>query len=224
MKAKLLVIYSLLMGCGQASDSLGEDSKEPAGLSYEIHREQEEIPAPTSPFGYWEKSIQYPVFESSDKKELASKVNSTLSALVEKYQCKNDGDQTFSATVRHKSKSLLSITYEAMWMCPPMPHPDSTAGAINVDLRNGEEIAWGSQFQHDAAKESFLKRLAEKRRKQAEAQSCQPPADFGYFYVEENKVRFVFQSEAHSDACTVTVAIDRDTMGNFLTHDSPLNP
>lgn len=222
MKLKFFLICSLLASCGQASDSLEGGSQDTPELTFEVYSQQEEIPAPNSPFGFWEKSIQYPEFESSDKKELASNINLTLRALVEKYRCKNEGDQTFSANVRHQSASMLSITYEAMWMCPPMPHPDSTAGAINIDLRNGEEIGLRDQLQDQEAEEKFLRLLAQQRQKMVEAKACQPPSDFDYFYVEENEVRFVFQSVTHSKACTVTVAIPREMVSQFWSKKSAL--
>lgn len=222
MKLKFFLICSLLASCGQASDSLEGGNQDTPKLTFEVFSQQEEIPAPHSPFGFWEKSIQYPVFESGDE-EVASSINSTLRALVEKYRCKNEGDQTFSANVKHQSASMLSITYEAMWMCPPMPHPDSTAGALNIDLRNGEEIVWRDQLQDQEVEKKFLKLLAQQRQKM-EAKACQPPSDFAYFYVEGNEVRFVFQPDTHSEACTVTVAIDRETIGQFLTRESTLKP
>ncbi len=224
MKTTFFMIFFLLASCGQASDSPAERSQKTPTLSFEVFRQQEEIPAPSSPFGFWEKSIQYPIFESSDKKELATSINLTLRTLVEKYQCKNTGDQTFSANVMHQGASVLSVTYEAMWMCPPMPHPDSTAGAINIDLRNGEEIVWRNQLQDQAAEENFLKLLAKERQEVVEAEECRLPSEFDYFYVAENELRFVFQADTHSEVCTVTVTIDRDTAGQFFTPSSALKP
>lgn len=126
--ALLSLAYGLTLSC-QADQEASDDT-----LTHRHKEHQERITDSDSPLGHWEIDHRYPVFSSETHPGKAEEINDKITQQREQYQCPDKGDETFNAEVATKTDGELVITYEAMWLCPSMPAPDSTEGELIFEL------------------------------------------------------------------------------------------
>src|SRR5690625_5656209 len=82
------------------------------------------------------------------------------------------------------------MQYEAMWMCSTMPSPDSSSGALNIDLTDGSELALNNQFKSEEEYAIFAQRALGEINKQLKSvdnekgEECSQAAELGEFDVD----------------------------------------
>lgn len=83
------------------------------------------------------------------------------------------------------------MSYEAMWMCSSMPHPDDTQGTLNIDLKNNSIISLYNEFIDAKAQQAFtsmvVKRLNQKITEVSKASQMECPAanEIGQFFISQ---------------------------------------
>src|SRR5690625_318298 len=115
------------------------------------------------------------------------------------------------------------MQYEAMWMCSTMPSPDSSSGALNIDLTDGSELALNNQFKSEQEYAIFAQRALGEINKQLKSvdndkgEQCSPAAELGNFHVDDDAINVHTPSRTHGGSgCDVGVRIDRKSVGSLL--------
>ncbi len=115
-------------------------------FEYELRTEEASVLDDRFPFGYWEITRVYPEIVSESHPQVAEAANGRIAALIDQYRCDGLGDQSFRTQEVYLGNGLLSIAYEATWMCASMESPDSESGFLNLDLSDGTEVKLEEQF------------------------------------------------------------------------------
>jgi len=107
-------------------------------IDYQWINESKKLKSDLSPIGYWEINLKYPILNGS--KDIVASINERIMELVTEFQCVNGGDFTFNSSLEYADSNLMSLKFERMWMCLPMPSPDSDQGVLNLNITKGVEI------------------------------------------------------------------------------------
>src|SRR5690625_7392851 len=103
-----------------------------------------------------------------------------------------------------------------MWMCSTMPSPDSSSGALNIDLTDGSELALNNQFKSEQEYAIFAQRALGEINKQLKSvdndkgEQCSPAAELGNFHVDGDAIHVHTPSRTHGgSACDVVGRMER---------------
>lgn len=197
-------------------------------LTYKLKSIDEEITDGSSPFGYWAITKTYPIIEPEDV-PVAEAVNASVRNLVDNFSCEGQGEETFTSENVYLGAEIFSMQYEAMWMCSTMPSPDSSSGALNIDLTDGSELALNNQFKSEQEYAIFAQRALGEINKQLKSvdndkgEQCSPAAELGNFHVDGDAIHVHTPSRTHGGSvCDVVVRIDRKSIESLLKPESVL--
>lgn len=229
----LLFIAGYSDGIGASDVSSSASVPQSVGqfpISYEIRYIDKEIADEHSPLGYWEVKKRYPVFSSTDNASVAEMLNERINALVQRYSCNGNGEESFSVDNVFIDERLFSMRYEAMWMCGSMPSPDSAAGTLNIDLADGRDIVLRDQFRNEGMYKKFIHEAVTLMRvKLDEARSengadCAAIASVGGFYIQTDGIVIESPRLSHGDSlCEVEVHFDKEAIVELLKPSSILH-
>lgn len=179
--------------------------------------------------GYWETSLTYPQLTEKISAEVRDPVNEQIVNLVNRYQCSDKGDHSFTATIRYTTPYLLSFSYEAMNMCTTSGRISSDEGAYTVNLATGEEILIDREFNDDDVRKQFEKIVKEKlqkfmqRNSNVDTTECPSQDKFDYYFANQNSLTFGSRSTDHYYSfCNIHIQIPKTEMSQFLRKDSIL--
>ncbi|MGH9258309.1 MAG: hypothetical protein ACRD08_00185 [Acidimicrobiales bacterium] len=173
--------------------------------------------------------MRYPQIERGVAPEIRNAVNQTIAAHARKHACAGPGDQQFTAAVTRSDATVLSMKYEAMWMCPSMPAPQSNDGGLTFDLGTGRRVQLDEELADPARRDALDRRVvrdamaAVSRKLGPGATECPEPVRTSEFYVTHSGVVFVGMFPAHVDAaCAVEVSIPLGDLRSLLRSGSVL--
>lgn len=191
--------------------------------------EEKTIKDESSPMGYWEISLSYPIITGGFPESIKAKVNNAIKEHVGKYGCSDLGDHAFVSATKYFDKELLSMAYETIWMCSTMPAPDSASGALTFNLLTGEPLLLSDEFIDNKASIEFFSMLAEKIKSQRLVLQTQNEIDcpdistHSYFYKTKGAITLVAEAPFESDAgCTIEIEFGSSEMKRFFKADSLL--
>jgi hypothetical protein len=126
-------------------------------------------------------------------------------------------------------QSLLSVSFESMWLCPQMPAPDSNSGSFVFNVKTGESLTLKNEFIDQEAFSSFIRETTAKLQKTISDKSmsikaeCEIPSGYSYFFKRNDTLIFVSSSDVHSDsACTRKIEVPLNEIRSRLVKDSVL--
>ena len=149
MKTRLMIIgilFGLAVGACSNQTDLDTPNSEKISEDKAVDTEpfqqkvlREKITDANSPLGYWEVDLSYP--QLNDNPNIASSViNKSIESLVNRYQCDAGGDKSFTGEIIQIDEDVVVISYESMWMCATMPHPDSESNVVTFNIKTGEQL------------------------------------------------------------------------------------
>lgn len=238
IRVALTSIFTCIAVACDPSSSLADPSSSPNStgkseistyaLTYELKSIDDEITDGNSPFGYWTITKTYPVIEPEDV-PVAEAVNASVRNLVNNFSCGGQGEETFNSENVYLGAEIFSMQYEAMWMCSSMPSPDSSSGALNIDLTDGSELALNSQFKSEQEYAIFAQRALGEINKQLKSadndkgEQCSPAVELGNFHVDADAINVHTPSRTHGGSvCDVVVRIERKSIKPLLKPESVL--
>lgn len=221
------------LGCDSGGMERGPQQAGPAAAAQTIEiryvEAEDRTPSQSAPGGSWVRSVRYPQIESGVASEIRSAVNDTIVAHVGKHKCAGPGDQQFTATVTRSDGTVLSLQYEAMWMCASMPAPQSKPGGLTFDLRTGHGMSLGEELTDTARRDALERRVVQgakaamSKRLGRDAAYCPDPRWTSELFLTDSTAVFVGMFASHADAaCEVEVSIPLEELRRLLRHGSVL--
>ncbi|MEJ2407676.1 MAG: hypothetical protein P8171_26130 [Candidatus Thiodiazotropha sp.] len=214
----LLVIASGCDAGNKAQDAGAEQEKS----SFHIVKMDKQLQDPASPVGYWEVSLTYPQLINGAAASL-DVVNKRIRKLVDDYSCQGMGDQTFTADPVYSNGRVLGFYYEAMWMCPTMPSPDSTSGVVNYNLKTGGTIDIRKEFIDEASLKRFVALANEALNKKleglpaSEKAYCAPFDETASLFVAQDGIVVKGLSASGEEPdCPVSITIHKKELAAFV--------
>lgn len=194
---------------------------------YRMHEDNKQVDDIGSPLGYWEQSVSYPMLD--DSLPSANAINKAIKAKAYEYSCGELGDYTFNSTVHSIDQSLLSVSFESMWLCPQMPGPDSDSGSFVFNVKTGEPVTLKNEFVDQEAFSTFIREITAKLQKSISDKSkfneaeCESPSGYSYFYKRNDELIFVSSPDMHSDSsCASEIKIPISDIRSHLSKGSAL--
>jgi hypothetical protein len=219
---------SRLVGPSSSSNSAGKSETSTYALTYELKSVDDEIADERSPFGYWTITKTYPVIKPEDA-PVAQVVNARTRKLVDSLSCEGEGEETFTSENVYLGAKIFSMQYEAMWMCSSMPSPDSTSGALNIELTDGVELTLNNQFKSGQEYTTFVQRALTEFNKELKhadnekGERCSPATELGDFHVDADAIIVHTPSRTHGGSvCDIAVRIKRKSIEPLLKPESVL--
>ncbi len=213
--------------CGSVSVEDGKSLSE-SELCFRLVSIEEGGDDEGSPMGYWESLKTYPKIYGAIDPAVKLNVNNSIVALANRYACDELGDYSFSSDVGYFDENLLSLSYEVMWMCSAMPSPDSTVGALVINLITGAPVILEGEFMDASSREMFYSDVANKMKGNLEGESyCSGLANnkggFDFYYKAKNTLAFISNVDRHSDSgCIDRVEYTVTAMRKYLNSGSVL--
>jgi len=231
--ALLLWCVAAALGCDSRGMERGPQQAGPetAASTVELRyvETEQRTPSESAPGGSWVKSVRYPQIEGGVASEIQSAVNQAIAAHVAKYACDGPGDQQFTGVATRGDGTLLSVKYEAMWMCASMPAPQSKTGGLTFDLRTGRRVDLGEEVADASRRDALERRVvqgakaAASRKLGRDAAYCPEPGRTSEFFLTDSAAVFVGMFPSHVDAaCDVEVSIPLGELRPFLRSGSVL--
>lgn len=231
-----LPLFVAMVSCSKSSEQAtpaetavhsAKNSEQADAIFYYVEV-KEKITSDTSPLGYWEKVLRYPLLVKDFRAPVKTLINDSVMQLTNKYKCDTDGDQTFEAEVTMVNAALIGFKYNAMWLCDTMPRPDSTVGAVTYDLETGAELKLVDEVIDKTAADNLRKMIVSKfnqliNDKNQSGANCPPPAPSDIFYLHDQSMVFRAEYPDHADsACEVEVAVSLTELKGFFKSSSKL--
>lgn len=233
------VLSLFLIACDAKIEatSVAEQSSSPASNSspavevsppvYELVNEKKEIKDEFSPVGYWEQSRIYPKVIRGGSPDGRLAANSLILAFLDQYSCEEPGEYSFNTDVTYASDHVISFRYEIMWMCSGMPGPDSTSGAVNIDLQSGEDINLMSQLSSKEHATEFNSIVVAGLNTAIDHKSkdlhCSSASGMDSYYLSESDFTFLHINRNHgTSACDAYYSLAKQQLTKFLRADSVL--
>lgn len=230
----MLILVQLLMGlllvglsCIPLTQAyaMGHTTDQKPAALYQIQQDDKHIEDSTSPLGYWKQSVSYPVISSSVPS--ANTINKIIKDQAYKFTCGELGDYTFTATLHSIDHTILSISYEAMWLCPQMPSPDSDMGSLLLNTKTGNPVTLKDEFLNNKKYAGLAREITENLRQRVLKKNklnqtdCEIPSSYTFYYKSNDKLVFVSSPDTHRDsACAVEVEIQLEKIAGDLKKDS----
>jgi hypothetical protein len=189
---------------------------------------QTRVGSSSAPGGSWVVSLRYPQIDSGVPAEVRRNINSAIEATTKEYACKTPGDQQFKAEITKIDAKLMSMKYEAMWMCSSMPSPGSKIGGLTYDLGSGHKIDLDNELNDTGGGEldrliSKQTRAAIRKKLGSDASYCPEPQSAHEFFLEDRTIVFVGMFPSHADAaCEVEVSMPLAQVESYLRKGSVL--
>lgn len=227
----LVAAYSSaeLSGESGARDEVDRSASAGGAFEYRLQTEETARLDDRFPFGYWKVHRVYPVLMSEDQPRAVQVANKRIVERVHGYRCDGMGDVTFSTREVFIGNGVLSMTYDASWMCASMSSPQSESGFLNLDLMGGSEIQLEDQFRDAAAYEGFravaIVALNEELegRTASDGRRCPPASSMSGFKVSGGELVVAsFPGQGENSACDVEAALPLDSLDDELKPDSSL--
>ncbi|MFC4258131.1 hypothetical protein ACFOZ5_03690 [Marinobacter lacisalsi] len=198
-------------------------------FEYELRTEEASVLDDRFPFGYWEITRVYPEILSDSHPLVADAANQKIAALIDQYRCDGLGDQSFRTQEVFLGNGLLSIAYEAMWMCAAMQSPASESGSLNISLTNGTEVKLEDQFRGPSDYAQFRNQAIRKLNRELEdkvsdaGEGCPEVRAFNGFHTDGTNLIVSSRSDQQdSTACDVEVSFRLQSLEGKLRADSVL--
>lgn len=215
--ALLFFLVSTTSSCGNGATNTAvefEQKSTSQAIKYSWSEVTKEIPSDAAPLGHWELRIKIPQFSSSDPSLKLTAINERLQQLVDEHQCPDNGDQVFTAEVHSATKSLISLSFEAMWYCENMAGPDSVAEILNFSPETAQEIDLTAQLipeQIPSLRQMIASEMDGLEKSDSGDQSCSP-RDFHAIYKVKDGVAFAKLPSTHGDSgCDVVLPLEKIT-------------
>ncbi len=207
------------------ANAMGHIDEQKPPVLYRMQQDDKNIEDSASPLGYWEQLVSYPVIAGSSPS--TDRINKAIKTQAYQFSCGSLGDYTFTATVHSIDRAILSISYEAMWLCPQMPAPDSDTGALVFNVITGKPIKLNDEFASAGKFDSFARDITEKlgqlvsEKNKSNQMDCEIPSIYSFYYKKNDALVFVSSPDIHSDsACAVEVEIPFKDMSGDLKEGS----
>lgn len=198
-------------------------------FEYELRTEEASVLDDRFPFGHWEITRVYPEILSESHPSVAEAANGRIAALIDQYRCDGLGDQSFRTQEVYLGPGLLSIAYEATWMCASMETPDSESGFLNLNLADGSEVKLEEQFRGPSDYAQFRNRAVQELNRELEDQvsdsgeDCPEVRAFNGFHTDGTDLTVSSLSDRQgSAACNVHASFPLQSLEGKLRADSVL--
>ncbi len=232
-KKSYFILFVLLISCSKGENEINskvsEDSSTQAEklvseVSYGMFSNEKTVKDDGSPMGEWTLSESYPELKGKVKDNVKAKINKSIRELPKKYKCPSGGEHTFTSNVKFINNRIFSMSYEAMWYCPPMASPDSTTGALTFNLNTGDNILIESQYINRDSPYMLNKLISKKIKDMSKnRKKCLLKNNFNYYYKVKNALIFVFDMKQHSDSgCITEVKVENNELVRFINSKSLL--
>lgn len=198
-------------------------------FEYELRTDEASVLDDRFPFGYWEVTRVYPEILSDSHPMVADAANQKIAALIDQYRCDGLGDQSFRTQEVYLGNGILSIAYEATWMCASMQSPDSESGFLNLALSDGSEVRLEEQFRGPSDYAQFRNRAVRELKHELEEQVSEPEegcpeiSAFNGFHTDGKDLIVSSLSGQHGNtACDVDARFPLQSLEGKLRADSVL--
>lgn len=198
-------------------------------FEYELRTEEASVLDDRFPFGYWEITRVYPEIVSESHPSVAEAANGRIAALIDQYRCDGLGDQSFRTQEVYLGPGLLSIAYEATWMCASMESPTSESGFLNLDLADGTDVKLEEQFRGPSDYAQFRNQAVQELNRELEEQvsdsdeNCPDVGAFNGFHTDGTDLTVSSLADQEGNAaCNVHVRFPLQSLEGKLRADSVL--
>lgn len=194
-------------------------------FEYQLRTEEAAMQDERFPFGFWEITRVYPEVLSTSHPVAAEAANQRIAELVDRFRCEGMGDVAFNTREIHLGHGVLSMAYEASWMCASMPSPERVSGFLNLDLSDGTEIELDEQFRDRYAFERFQEAALRELLKERDSQgvTCPDVRSVNGFHTD-GKALWVasLPEEPGPEPCDVKVGFSLPALKDRLKPDNLL--
>lgn len=237
----VVLVHGVLFAAGVAAadtvpgdaDAAKTDERKSTGAAgqfeYELRTEEASVLDDRFPFGYWEVTRVYPEILSETHPSVAEAANGRISALIDQYRCDGLGDQSFRTQEVYLGTGILSIAYEATWMCASMEAPDGESGSLNLDLADGTDVKLEDQFRGPSDYAQFRSQAVQELNRELENQvaesgePCPQVRAFSGFHTDGTDLTVSSMSDQEGfAACHVRVSFPLKSLERQLRADSVL--
>ncbi|MBU3917690.1 hypothetical protein KKA14_19355 [bacterium] len=175
----------------------------------------------------WEQSVRFPIVKGPEAK-VVQRINTSIQTLLNRFKCDPKAELLFTSNVKHQNDGVLSLKYNANYMCRTMPNPSGYEGGITFDLSSGRIITLKNELKDTSSYDALSRDVIEKllpllKSKVKNYKECNNPHFSGEYYIESNNIVFLeFFSEHYKVFCEVSVSIPLNEIRSYFKADSKL--